>query len=221
MPLLNGIMRIGKELKMMEEIQKKLIDGDNEALQTLVKEALESGVQAANILEDGLLKGMEIIGERFKNKEVFVPEVLFAARAMLQVLDILDPYLAEQGGGEAKGKVVIGTVKGDVHNVGKNLVGIMFRGTGLDVVDIGVDVPTEKFVDEFAGQEADFVALSCLLTTSLPQMEETVRALKEKGSKVMIGGAVVTAAFAEKIGADAYAADAGSAAQEAARLMGR
>ncbi len=206
---------------MMQEIQKKLIEGDNEALKTLVKDALDDGVLAGDILNDGLLKGMEIIGERFKNKEIFVPEVLFAARAMLQVLNILEPRLAEQGGGEAKGKVVIGTVKGDVHNVGKNLVGIMFRGTGLDVIDIGVDVPVEKFVDESDSQEADFVALSCLLTTSLPQMEETVRALKEKGRKVMIGGAVVTAAFAEKIGADAFAADAGSAAQEAARLLGR
>lgn len=205
----------------MEEIRKKLIDGDNEALQALVKDALDGGVSAVDILDDGLLKGMEIIGERFKNKEIFVPEVLFAARAMLQVLDILDPALAEQGGGESKGKVVIGTVKGDVHNVGKNLVGIMFRGTGLDVIDIGVDVPIEKFLDESDSQGADFVALSCLLTTSLPQMEETVRALKQKGKKVMIGGAVVTAAFAEKIDADAYAADAGSAAQEAARLMGR
>jgi 5-methyltetrahydrofolate--homocysteine methyltransferase len=206
---------------MLEEIKNKLIDGDNEALQTIVKKALDEGASAADILNEGLLKGMEIIGEKFKNKEVFVPEVLFAARAMLQVLDILDPHLAAQGGGEAKGKVVIGTVKGDVHNVGKNLVGIMFRGTGLEVIDIGVDAPVEKFVEAFEKEKSDFVALSCLLTTSLPQMEETVRSLKEKGSRVMIGGAVVTTAFAESVGADAYAPDAGSAAQEAKRLTGR
>jgi len=205
---------------MLDEIKQKLMDGNHEALQNLVKQALDGGTSAADILNDGLLKGMEVVGERFKNKEIFVPEVLFSARAMLQVLELLDPQLAAQGGGEPKGKVVIGTVKGDVHNVGKNLVGIMFRGTGLEVIDIGVDVPGEKFVKVSAEEEADFVALSCLLTTSLPQIEETVRVLKEKGKKVMIGGAVVTPAFAEKIGADAYAADAGSAAQEAKKLLG-
>ena len=204
---------------MLEDVQKKLIEGDNEGLQAVVKKALDARTPAAEILNGGLLKGMEVVGERFKNKEIFVPEVLFAARAMLQVLDILDPYLAAQGGGEAKGKVVIGTVKGDVHNVGKNLVGILFRGAGLKVVDIGVDVPTEKFVQTAGSENADFVALSCLLTTSLLQMEETVQALKKNGLKVMIGGAVVTPAFAQTIGADAYAPDAGSAAQEARKLM--
>jgi len=203
----------------MKEIQNKLIEGDGQGLQKLVKDALDKGASASIVLNEGLLKGMEVIGERFKNKEIFVPEVLFAARAMLQSLDILDPYLSAQGGGEAKGKVVIGTVKGDVHNVGKNLVGIMFRGTGLDVVDIGVDVPDEKFLEACENEGADFAALSCLLTTSLPQMEATVRALKEKGKKVMIGGAVVTPAFAKSIGADAFAPDAGSAAQEAKRLL--
>ena len=206
---------------MLEDIRKKLIEGDSQGVQETVKKALEAGTSASDVLNGGLLKGMEIVGERFKNKEIFVPEVLFAARAMLQVLDILDPHLAAQGGGEAKGKVVIGTVKGDVHNVGKNLVGIMFRGTGLEVVDLGVDVPSEKFVETAGTENADFVALSCLLTTSLAQIEATVRALKENGRKVMIGGAVVTSAFAEKIGADAYAPDAGSAAQEAKKLMGR
>ena len=206
---------------MLEDIRKKLIEGDSQGVQETVKKALEAGTSASDVLNGGLLKGMEIVGERFKNKEIFVPEVLFAARAMLQVLDILDPHLAAQGGGEAKGKVVIGTVKGDVHNVGKNLVGIMFRGTGLEVVDLGVDVPSEKFVETAGTENADFVALSCLLTTSLSQIEATVRALKENGRKVMIGGAVVTSAFAEKIGADAYAPDAGSAAQEAKKLMGR
>jgi 5-methyltetrahydrofolate--homocysteine methyltransferase len=204
---------------MLEDIQKKLIEGDNEGLREIVKKALDTGTSASDVMNVGLLKGMEIVGDRFKNKEIFVPEVLFAARAMLQVLDILDPHLAAQGGVEAKGKVVIGTVKGDVHNVGKNLVGIMFRGTGLDVIDIGVDVPSEKFLETAGTEDADFVALSCLLTTSLPQIEDTVRALKEDGRKVMIGGAVVTSAFAESIGADAYATDAGSAAQEAKKLM--
>ena len=206
---------------MLEDIQKKLMEGDSQGVQETVKKALEAGTSASDVLNGGLLKGMEIVGERFKNKEIFVPEVLFAARAMLQVLDILDPHLAAQGGGEAKGKVVIGTVKGDVHNVGKNLVGIMFRGTGLEVVDLGVDVPSEKFVETAGTENADFVALSCLLTTSLSQIEATVRALKENGRKVMIGGAVVTSAFAKNIGADAYAPDAGSAAQEAKKLMGR
>ena len=188
----------------------------------LVQQAIDEGVPAQQILDEGLLSGMSVVGEKFKNNEVFVPEVLVAARAMNMGAALLKPLLAESGM-KASGRVCIGTVKGDLHDIGKNLVRMMFEGKGIEVIDLGVDVDADTFVQTAIEQHCDIIACSALLTTTMPVMEEVVRRASEAGIrdkvKIMVGGAPVTEKFCQSIGADCYTADAASAAAAAAQML--
>jgi len=183
---------------------------------------VDEGVGADQIINEGLIAGMSVVGDKFKKNEFYVPEVLIAARAMHAGMDIIKPLLAESGI-EPRGKIAIGTVKGDLHDIGKNLVAMMLEGGGYDVIDLQVDVAPEKFVEAVRDQGAQVVALSALLTTTMPSMKDTIEALKEAGVrgqvKVMIGGAPVTQNYADEIGADGYAPDAASAVDKAAELL--
>ena len=205
----------------LQALADALIKGDRNKVTELVEAALSEGVGPKDILEQGLIAGMNVIGKRFKANEVYVPEVLIAARAMHAGLDVLQPKLIEAGV-EPVGSVVLGTVKGDLHDIGKNLVGMMFTGAGLKVVDVGTDVSPEKFVEACKESGAGVCAMSALLTTTMPQMSDVVKALKDAGvaTKTIIGGAPVTQNYADEIGADAYAADAASAAEVALTLLG-
>jgi 5-methyltetrahydrofolate--homocysteine methyltransferase len=194
--------------------------GDRDAAVRLVKEAVAEKVPAGKILDEGLIAAMDSVGQKFTRNEVFIPEMLIAARAMTAAMQILEPVLV-QAGVKPRGKVVIGTVRQDLHDIGKNLVGMMLKGGGFQVTDLGVDVSAQKFVAATQEKGAQIVALSALLTTTMPNMKEVVGALKAAGvkAKVMIGGAPVTQAFADEIGADGYAADAGSAVDLATNLI--
>ncbi len=202
----------------MQEISRQLQMGKAKVVKELVQQALDEGVVPLTILEDGLLSGMSIIGEKFKNNEVFVPEVLIAARAMNTGTALLKPYLMAEGV-SAKGVAVIGTVQGDLHDIGKNLVRMMMEGKGLTVVDLGVDVSAEKFIEAAEENSAQVVCCSSLLTTTMGQMQTVVDAFKAKGLrdkyKIMVGGAPVTQSFCESIGADCYTPDAATAADAA------
>ena len=198
-----------------------LIKGDRDTVAKLTQEAIDEGLAPQEILDKGLIAGMNVVGVRFKNNEIYVPEVLIAARAMKAGMAILQPKLTEAGV-EPLGTVVLGTVKGDLHDIGKNLVGMMLTGGGLKVVDCGTDVPPEKFVEVCKESGATVCAMSALLTTTMPQMSSVVDALKTAGVgvKTVIGGAPVTQGFAEEIGADGYAPDAASAVDVVKELMG-
>ena len=208
--------------EILQEISEKLQKGKTKDIKALVPQALEAGVSAAEILNDGLLAGMSIIGVKFKNNEVFVPEVLIAARAMKAGTEILKPYLVSA---DAKplGKVVLGTVRGDLHDIGMNLVKIMLEGKGLEVIDLGVDVAPEAFVSAAKENGANIIACSALLTTTMDEMKNVVELCKAEGIrgnvKIMIGGAPITDAFCNEIGADAYTPDAASAADAAAAFL--
>ena len=208
-------------MSILNEISENLQIGKAKIVKELVTKALEAGIEAQTILNDGLLSGMNIIGEKFKNNQVFVPEVLVAARAMNAGATILKPYLAEEGV-SAKGKVCIGTVQGDLHDIGKNLVKMMMEGKGLEVVDLGTDVSAEMFVKTAIEEECQLICLSALLTTTMGVMKDVVAALEAAGVrdkvKVMVGGAPVGDAFCHEIGADVYAVDAASAAEAAVAL---
>lgn len=201
-----------------KSIVKALIEGDEGKLADLVRESLNSGVPAKQILNEGLMSGMDVIGERMENEEMFIPEVLKSARAMSNVVKILSPLLAE---GEVKvaGKVVIGTVKGDLHDIGKNLVAMMLESAGFEVYNLGVDVTPDRFISEVKAKEANLLCLSALLTTTMPMMKRTVEAVAASGLRdrvsILVGGAPVTQSFADDIGADGYAPDAGSAVRAA------
>ncbi len=201
-----------------EEISALLQRGKAKDLAALVTEELNNGTAPKDILTNGLIVGMGIVGEKFKNNEIFVPEVLIAARAMNAALNVLKPALAETGV-EPVGTAVICTVKGDLHDIGKNLVKMMIEGTGIRVIDLGVDCSAEKVVDAVREYNADIVCLSSLLTTTMLYQKDIIDALKAAGLrdkvKVMVGGAPVTQAFADEIGADAYTPDAASAAEKA------
>ncbi len=187
----------------------------------LTEQALGEGLDPGKVLNDGLVAGMNVVGQRFKNNEFYVPEVLIAARAMKSAMELLRPKLASSGH-QAKGTVAIGTVRGDLHDIGKNLVAMMLEGAGYDVMDLGVDVKPERFVEAIK-EGADVVAMSALLTTTMPAMKETIEAITSEGergkAKVMIGGAPVTQNYADEIGADGYAADAASAVDTANVLL--
>ena len=187
-----------------------------------MEKAVEEGIDAKTILEQGLLEGMSVIGEKFKKNEVYVPQVLIAARAMKAGTEVLQPLLVSSGV-KAKGKVVIGTVRGDLHDIGKNLVRMMMEGKGLEVIDLGVDVPAEKFVEAVMEANADIVACSALLTTTMPEIKtvvyEIVRAGIRDKVKIMIGGAPVTDSFCKQIGADIYTPDAATAAEAAVNAI--
>jgi len=205
----------------LQALADALIKGDRNAVTELTQQALADGVGPKEVLEGGLIAGMNVVGRRFKANEVYVPEVLIAARAMHAGMAVLEPALAKAGV-EPAGTVVLGTVKGDLHDIGKNLVGMMLTGAGLKVVDIGTDVPAEKFVESCKAEGAQVCAMSALLTTTMPQMADVVKALNDAGvtAKTIIGGAPVTQSYADEIGADGYAADAASAADVTKELMG-
>ena len=200
------------------EISAMLQKGRAKNVKQMIEEALAEGAQPQEILEKALLDGMSVIGEKFKNNEVFVPEVLVAARAMNAGMDLLKPYMSAEGM-ETKGIAVIGTVKGDLHDIGKNLVKIMLEGKGLKVIDLGVDVSAEKFVGTAIENNANLICCSALLTTTMGEMKAVVDLCNEKGVrdqiKIMVGGAPVTQSFCDSIGADCYTADAASASDAA------
>ena len=209
-------------MSILNDISQNLQIGKAKIVKELVQQAIDAGIPAKDILEEGLMAGIIVVGEKFKNYELFVPDVLVAARAMNQGVNVLKPMLAS-GEMENKGKVCIGTVHGDLHDIGKNLVKIMLEGKGIDVVDLGVDVPPQQFINVAIEENCDIICLSALLTTTMDVMEDVVKAAIEAGIrdkvKIMVGGAPVNAAFAEKIGADAYTPDAASAAEKAVELL--
>ena len=205
-----------------EQIQKDLYDGKSEEVGAATQKALDEGIPVQEILNDGLIAGMDVIGRDFRAGDLFIPEVLISAKAMQAGLEVLRPLLAESGV-PSLAKMVIGTVAGDLHDIGKNLVGIMLEGAGFEIIDLGNDVTPEKFVEATRTENADLLGMSALLTTTMPSMKTTIEALTEAGLrdrvKVIIGGAPVTAEFAEEIGADAYAPDAASAVDTTRSLM--
>lgn len=208
-------------MEILEEISLFLQKGRAKNVEELVQLALEQGIEANVILQEALLQGMDVIGGKFKREEVFVPEVLVAARAMNKGVEVLKPYL-QDGDGRYHGKAILGTVKGDLHDIGKNLVRIMLEGKGIEVIDLGVDIAAETFVAEAKKENADIICCSALLTTTMPEMKRVVDIVKEEqlNVKVMIGGAPVNQAFCDEIGADYYTDDAASAADVAITIIG-
>ncbi|MHC4982982.1 MAG: corrinoid protein [Planctomycetota bacterium] len=204
----------------LKALADALIKGDRNTVVELTKKAIEEGVGPEQILNEGLIAGMDVVGAKFKANEIYVPEVLIAARAMHGGMDVLQPEL-EKAGVEPAATIVLGTVKGDLHDIGKNLVGMMLTGGGLKVVDVGTDVAAEKFVETCKSEKAAICAMSALLTTTMPQMAEVVKALKEAKvqAKTIIGGAPVTQNYADEIGADGYAPDAASAVDVTKQLI--
>ena len=205
-------------MSVLNEISELLQKGKANEVKELAQKGLDEGLAAKTILEEGLMPGMSIIGDKFKKNEVYVPEVLIAARAMNAGIEILKPHMSEADATD-RGTVVLGTVKGDLHDIGKNLVKIMMEGKGLNVVDLGIDVPPEKFVSAAKESSAEIIACSALLTTTMTEMENVVKAAEESGIRgditIMVGGAPVTQSFCDSIGANRYAPDAASAADEA------
>ena len=204
----------------LKALADAVIRGDQSAAVEITKAALEEGTAAKSVLDDGLIAGMDIVGARFKKNEIYIPEVLIAARAMKMAMEVLEPELVKAGV-EPVGKFLIGTVQGDLHDIGKNLVAMMLKGAGFEVIDLGVDVGPEKFVEQAKSTGVQLVGMSALLTTTMPGMERTIKALKDAGvlAKIMIGGAPVTQGYADKIGAHGYAADAASAVDIAKSLV--
>lgn len=205
----------------IHEISLQLQAGKAKTVKALVQQAIDEGYSAETILKDGLMDGMGVIGVKFKNNEVFVPEVLVAARAMNMGAQLLKPLLAESGV-KSSGKVCIGTVKGDLHDIGKNLVRMMLEGKGIEVIDLGTDVSPEQFISAAVENDCRVICMSALLTTTMPVMGEVVQAAKDAGIRdklyIMVGGAPVTQAFADSIGADAYTTDATAAAEAAVKF---
>jgi 5-methyltetrahydrofolate--homocysteine methyltransferase len=209
--------------EILEQISTAVIEGDLDDIEDLTEDALDDGLNAEEILNKGLMPGMDYVGVEFRAGNMFVPEVLRSAKTMQTSMDILKPLLAESGA-KMVGKVLLGTVKGDLHDIGKNLVGMMCEGAGFEVKDIGKDVAPETFVDAIKEFEPDVVGMSALLTTTMRAMESTIKVLEEAGLrdrvKIMIGGAPVTQAFSDQIGADGYASNAASAAELAKKFVG-
>ena len=205
-----------------DELCAALISGKAPVVRELTEKALAAGERPGDILNKGLVAGMSVVGEKFKNNEFYVPEVLIAARAMKNGMQILRPKLAETGV-KPKATVAIGTVRGDLHDIGKNLVAMMMEGAGFEIVDLGVDVKPEQFVQTVKERDTMLVCLSALLTTTMPAMKDTIEALREAGLRngvtVMVGGAPVTQNYADEIGADGYAPDAASAVDRAKELL--
>ncbi len=204
----------------LKALADAVISGDQNTALEITKAALEEGTAAKDVLDNGLIAGMDIVGARFKKNEVYIPEVLIAARAMKMAMEVLEPELVKAGV-EPVGKLLIGTVQGDLHDIGKNLVAMMLKGAGFEVIDLGVDVGPEKFVEQVKAANVQLIGISALLTTTMPGMEKTIKAVKEAGIpvKVMIGGAPVTQDYADRIGADGYAPDAASAVDLAKSLV--
>lgn len=207
-------------MSLLEEIKEAVISGSSDKVKENVERALAEGATPANIIEGGLIAGMNVIGVRFKNNEVYVPEVLIAARAMHAGMAVVKPLIAGADIKE-KGTVVMGTVQGDMHDIGKNLVIMMLEGAGFKVIDLGVDVPVDKYIQAVEEYKPDIVGLSALLTTTMIQMKTVVEQLKPSYHvKIMVGGAPVSQKYADEIGADAFALDAASAVDKAKELLG-
>ena len=210
-------------MEILQQISESLQKGEHEEVAELTKQAIDAGLSAPQILNDGLMTGMDVVGKRFGAHEIFLPELLLAARAMNAGIDLLKPLFL---GGEmpTQGKVVIGTVKGDLHDIGKNLVGIMLKGAGYEIVDCGTDVAAEVFVDKAEAEGASVIGLSALLTTTMTGMKDVVELVKSRGLqgkvKVIVGGAPLSKAFANEIGADAYGYDAGNAVEIIKEIAG-
>jgi len=204
----------------LKALADAIIKGDQITATKITKAALGEGTKAKTVLHEGLIAGMDIVGARFKKNEIYIPEVLIAARAMKSAMEVLEPELVKAGV-KPIGKLLIGTVQGDLHDIGKNLVAMMLKGAGFEVIDLGVDVLPEKFVDQAKALDVHLIGMSALLTTTMPGMEKTLKILRKSGvsAKVMIGGAPVTQNYADKIGADGYAADAASAVDVAKILV--
>jgi 5-methyltetrahydrofolate--homocysteine methyltransferase len=211
-------------MSQLSTITETLISGDGEELQKLVQEALAAGVPANTILNDALIAGMDIVGAKMECGDMFIPEVLMAAQAMSESVEILKPLLAD-GQSSVVGKVIIGTVKGDLHDIGKNLVKMMLESAGFEIIDLGVDISPEDFVKAIIDNKPDIVGLSALLTTTMPMMKKSIQTIEESGLrknlKIIVGGAPVNQAFADEIGADGYAPDAGAASKLAKSLLQR
>jgi 5-methyltetrahydrofolate--homocysteine methyltransferase len=211
-------------MAMLETLTESVMEGDEAKVKKIVEEAVKNKVPVKEILSDGLIGAMNVVGVKFRNCELFVPEVLMAAKAMKAGIEILKP-LFDKAGVQPIGKVVIGTVKGDLHDIGKNLVAMMVEGNGFEIIDVGVDVSPDKFVEAVKTNKADLCMMSALLTTTMPAMKETIDAIKEAGLggkvKTMIGGAPVTQTFAQSIGADGYGSNAAAAVEVAKTLISK
>jgi 5-methyltetrahydrofolate--homocysteine methyltransferase len=207
---------------MYKNLAEAVVVGNLKEIAGLTRQALDQGISAATVLDQGLLPGMDVVGQRFKVGEMFIPEVLLSAKTMAAAMEVLKPILAGSGH-VGKGTVVIGTVQGDLHNIGKNLVSMMLEGAGFDVVDLGIDVKPQDFVEAVKRHKPTILGMSALLTTTMPRMGDTVQALSEAGIrdqlKVMVGGAPLSTEFAAKIGADAYAPNAAAAVDAAKALV--
>ncbi len=207
----------------LNELKQAVIAGDMAGARNLTQKAIEAGIDPGTILNEALVAGMDVVGELFKANEIYVPEVLLSAKSMQQGMQLLKPLLVK-GGIEPRGKVVVGTVRGDLHDIGKNLVAMMLEGAGFEIIDLGNDVAPESFVEAAAQSEASIIGMSALLTTTMYVMKETIDLLKAHGLdgkvKTMVGGAPVTQAFADEIGADGYGDDAASAVDLAKRFVG-
>ena len=205
-----------------KELIEAVLAGDQSKVKLLVLEAVSRGEDANDLMNSGLIAAMDIVGEKMESEELFIPEVLLSAKAMSAGVDILKPHLTEEGG-ETRGTVVIGTVFGDLHDIGKNLVKMMLEGSGFNVVDLGVNVPTNSFIEATKTNNANLVCMSALLTTTMPVMQEVITSLEENNLrdqiKIMVGGAPIGQAYADEIGADGYGADAGAAVRIAKSLL--
>jgi 5-methyltetrahydrofolate--homocysteine methyltransferase len=210
-------------MEILKRIADALQQGDDEQAGRLTTEALGAGLGAGDILQQGLVAGMNVVGEQFRRREIFLPDVLLSARAMYAGLDVLKPHLASDGV-PSRGKVVLGTVKGDLHDIGKNLVGIMLNGAGFELIDLGHDVAPETFVDTAVREGATVIGMSALLTTTMTRMRDVVALVRERGLagrvRTIVGGAPVSADFAREIGADDYACDAATAVDRVRALLG-
>jgi len=210
-------------MDILSRIAEGLHKGADQEVGALSAEAIEAGVSAGDVLQKGLIAGMNVVGEQFRVREIFLPDVLLAARAMYAGLEVLRPHLAREGV-PLRGKVVIGTIKGDLHDIGKNLVGIMLKGAGFEVIDLGHDVEPEAFVDAAVREGAPLIGMSALLTTTMARMKDVVGLVKERGLagqiKTIVGGAPVSPEFAREIGADGYASDGSTAVERVKSLLG-
>lgn len=209
-------------MEILNDIAKSLMAGDDKKIVQEVSQAIEEGVPTTRILDDGLIAGMNVVGKRFKNHEIFLPEVLLSARAMTAGVALLKPLLiAEEV--PSRGKVILGSVQGDLHDIGKNLVGIMLEGAGFEVVDLGIDVPPEKFIEAAVTEEAGVIGLSSLLTTTMDIMKGVVELAGQRGLsdriKIIVGGAPLSEEFAQSIGANGYAYDAANAVEKVIALL--
>lgn len=210
-------------INILKRISDLVISGKYKEMPELINSALTSGLTAKEILDDGLLKGMDVVGIRFRDGIMFLPEVLMSAKAFKAAMNIIEPLLSQEAssGNFNRGKILLGTVKGDIHDIGKNLVGVMLKGNGFSVVDIGVDSSTEKFIDAIENENPDIIGLSAMLTTTMIAMNKTVKELKEKFSSkiIIVGGAPVSKNFSDEIGADGYGKNAMEAVELCKKLL--